>query len=66
MKTLEVFIVIFSSSVNNRFRWLEGGFSGTLPPNFVHKQKFDQWPLQLYKTKMEIFYDQRCDDIGDS
>ena len=36
-----------SSNVNNRFRWLEGVFSGTLPPRSVHKlrchkQRFEQ------------------------
>ena len=64
MKTLEVFtltfVVIVSSNVNNRFRWLEGVFSGTLPPRSVHKlrchkQRFEQWPPQLYKQRWNFF-----------
>ena len=64
MKTLEVFtltfVVIFSSNVNNHFRWLEGVFSGTLPPRSVHKlrchkQRFEQWPPQLYKQRWNFF-----------
>ena len=63
MKTLEVFtltfVVIFSSNVNNRFRWLEGIFQGHYLPglciNYVAINKDLNNDHHSFINKDEIF-----------
>ena len=54
---------------NNSLRWLDTVFQGQYLPslkiNYVSINKdFEKLPPQLYKIKMEVFYDRGCNDIG--